>query len=173
MKSWRPREIDSAADFALCCSEWPVADIYLWQHQKNSPANDKTSPAPPVKVTAAPVKPIVIVPGSPTPQSVTQAVEQATPKKPTRPKSLSDLKVGKIELKKTTGNSLVYAIGTMKNDSDYDRYGVRLSWICLNAKGTKIGAANYHKDYIGSVLRNGNFACSSLNPRQPKPASPQ
>src|SRR5579859_3981858 len=43
----------------------------------------------------------------------TQAVVEAVPKPP---KALSDLKVGEIQLQKTKDSSLVYAVGTLKNE---------------------------------------------------------
>lgn len=63
---------------------------------------------------------------------------------PAVPKSLDDFKVGAISLEKAKGNSLVYAVGTLKNSSDYQRFGVKLELDLTDAAGAKVGIA---KDY--------------------------
>jgi len=61
------------------------------------------------------------------------------------PKSVDDFKVSKITLQKTPGSSLVYAIGTLRNNSDVQRFGVRIELDLLDATGKKIGST---KDYV-------------------------
>ena len=61
-----------------------------------------------------------------------------------RPKSLGDLKVGLIALEKAKGSRLVYAVGTMKNDSDHQRFGVNIELELTDRNGNKAGTA---KDY--------------------------
>jgi len=62
----------------------------------------------------------------------------------TAPKSIDDLKVSPIVLRKTSGSSLVYAIGTVRNESDQQRFGVTVELDLLDPAGKKIGTA---KDY--------------------------
>lgn len=78
---------------------------------------------------------------SPTPAE-TQAVVEAVPKPP---KALGDLKVGEIQLQKTKDSSLVYAVGTLKNESDYQRFGVKIELDLLDGRDLKVGTA---QDYI-------------------------
>jgi predicted RNA-binding Zn-ribbon protein involved in translation (DUF1610 family) len=61
-------------------------------------------------------------------------------------KALSDLKVGEFKLEKTKGSSLVYVTGTLKNDSDYQRFGVKIQFDVFNRNQTNLGTA---QDYIG------------------------
>jgi hypothetical protein len=59
-------------------------------------------------------------------------------------KSLDDLKVGSITLEKTKGTRLVHAVGLLKNDSAYQRFGVKIELELTDAKGNKVGTA---RDY--------------------------
>ncbi len=65
-----------------------------------------------------------------------------------RPKSPDDLKVGEIKLENTKGSSLVYAVGTLTNDSDYQRFGVRVEVELLNRQEAKVGTAQDYHDLI-------------------------
>ncbi len=67
------------------------------------------------------------------------------PAVPTQPKALSDLKAGDIQLEKAKGSSLVYAVGQLDNNSDYQRFGVKIQLDMLNKAGEKIGTA---QDYV-------------------------
>ena len=60
------------------------------------------------------------------------------------PKSPNDLKVGAIALEKSKGSSLVYAVGILRNDSEYQRFGVTIELALSDARGNKAGTA---KDY--------------------------
>lgn len=64
---------------------------------------------------------------------------------------LNDFKVGRITLKKTEGSGLVYAVGTVKNDTSRQRFGVRIQVEMLDDQDNKIGSAS---DYI-EVLQPG------------------
>src|SRR4051794_40601314 len=59
-------------------------------------------------------------------------------------KSIDDLKVSPIVLRRTSGSTLVYAIGSVRNNSDQQRFGVSLELDLLDAADKKIGTA---KDY--------------------------
>lgn len=105
----------------------------FWLHHSRQFAKTLPGPPPAVKVTP---KPVAIVLPTNTPSPVPS---------PPKPKSHADLKVGDIQLQKTTGNSLVYAVGTIKNDSDFQRFSVRIELDLINLKGGKIGTAT---DYL-------------------------
>jgi hypothetical protein len=64
------------------------------------------------------------------------------------PKSLSDLKVGDIQLEKAKGSSLVYVVGTLDNDSDYQRFGIRIRLDLLSGEEAKLGTAQDYKDIL-------------------------
>jgi hypothetical protein len=61
-------------------------------------------------------------------------------------KSIEDLSIGTISLEKKQGSRLVYAVGTMKNNSEYQHFGVRVLLDLLDDQGLKIGSA---EDYMG------------------------
>ena len=52
--------------------------------------------------------------------------------------------VSPVALEKAAGTSLVYAVGTVKNRANRQRFGVRLELDLMDAAGKKVGAA---KDY--------------------------
>jgi hypothetical protein len=104
-------------------------------------ARSKTAveqPAPPlVKVTAAPTNlpPTNAAPAKPV------VVEK-------KPKSLDDLKVSAVQLEKAKVGSLVYAIGTVTNASEYQRFGVKVELNLFNSNGKKLGVTKDYKDII-------------------------
>ena len=65
-----------------------------------------------------------------------------------RPKSADDFKVDEIKLDKTQGSSLVYAVGTLTNDSEYQRFGVRIRLDLLNGDGGSVGSAQDYKEIL-------------------------
>jgi DNA-directed RNA polymerase subunit RPC12/RpoP len=103
--------------------------------------------------TPTPSKPDVVTSNSLPPRSLptnTTPASNAPPPVPAvkAPKSLSDLKVGTIQFEKTKGSSLVYAVGTLRNESDYQRFGVTLELDLLNKDGKKVGTAKDYKDVL-------------------------
>ena len=70
---------------------------------------------------------------------------------PTRRKSLEDLKLqGNVSVEKAKGGSrLTYATGTLKNDSNHQRYGVKVEIDLFDQAGNKLSArAN---DYVQTL----------------------
>jgi hypothetical protein len=67
-----------------------------------------------------------------------------TPPAALPPKSTQDLKVGPVRLEKAKGSSLVYAVGTLRNESPHQRFGVKLELELTGPDGRKVGLA---KDY--------------------------
>lgn len=65
---------------------------------------------------------------------------------PKTPKSRADLKASPVILEKSRGgSSLVYAVGTISNESDHQRFGVKVEVDILDGKGQKVGKAT---DYL-------------------------
>lgn len=145
--------------------------IWVWAH-KSTAKQVAAVPAAPPKLINPKLEKLAPSP-EPTPAtpevnaSNETVVADEAPKKPTRPKSPDDLKVGEIELQKTKGSSLVYAVGTLKNDSDYERYGVRVEVDLFNANGKKIGTAKDYKDYI-AARQNWEFRALIPEPKAAK-----
>ncbi|MDB6121746.1 MAG: hypothetical protein JWQ71_739 [Pedosphaera sp.] len=105
------------------------AGIFVLKHKKPAPT--------PQPLAAQPSETI-----SNPPTVATQQVAQVAAKPQ---KSESDFKVSDIKLEKTKGSSLVYAVGTLKNDSEFQRFGVRIEIDLADRKGTNVGKAS---DYI-------------------------
>jgi hypothetical protein len=117
----------------VCLFAAAMAAFYIW-HSKKSPA---LAPQPPTKIATVHTNP----PAIPPPARTTDK-----PAGPKRKKSASDLKVSEIKLEKTKGSSLVYAVGTVTNDSDYQRFGVKVELDVFDAEEKKVGKT---QDYIG------------------------
>jgi hypothetical protein len=62
-----------------------------------------------------------------------------------------ELTASEISLEKAVGTSLVYAVGTVKNKANKQRFGLKLELDLLDASGQKVGTA---KDYQ-AVLEPG------------------
>ena len=60
-------------------------------------------------------------------------------------KSIDDLKASPVKLEKAKSGSLMYAVGTVKNDSDLQRFGVKVEIAFTDAKGNPAGKTT---DYI-------------------------
>ena len=82
-----------------------------------------------------------------------------------RPKSLADLKLqGNVSVEKAKGGSrLTYAIGTLKNDSEYQRYGVKLDVDLFDQAGNKL--PTQANDYVQTLEphKNWNFRALVLD----------
>jgi hypothetical protein len=60
--------------------------------------------------------------------------------------STNDFVITLPRMEKAGGSSLTYAIGTVRNDTDRTRYGVKIELALLNADGETIGkATDYHQ----------------------------
>jgi hypothetical protein len=71
----------------------------------------------------------------------------------------SDFRVSPIALEKQTGSSLVYAVGTVKNLLDKQRFGVKLELELDDAAGQKIGLA---RDYQQILEPGGEWKFKAL-----------
>jgi hypothetical protein len=68
------------------------------------------------------------------------------PKPPSPAPETNDLlQAGPVSLQKTEGSALIYAVGTVRNNSDRQRFGVKIELDLLDSQDQKIGTAG---DYI-------------------------
>jgi predicted RNA-binding Zn-ribbon protein involved in translation (DUF1610 family) len=104
----------------------------------------RTPPNPVVK----PAETRTNSPASTSSRTPTNPPTPAVAADPKLPKALSDLKVGDIQLEKAKGSSLVYAVGNLNNDSDYQRFGIRIKLDLLNKEEVKLGTAQDYKDIL-------------------------
>jgi|ERR1043166_1135191 DNA-directed RNA polymerase subunit RPC12/RpoP len=118
-----------------------AAAFFIWQKKSKSQATTKTS-----------------VP-APAPQSVAETVAPTNAVAQMKPKSLADLKAGDVTLEKAKDGNLVYAVGELKNDSDFQRFGIKIELDLLDAKGGKLGLAT---DYIQMLQPNENWHFRAL-----------
>ena len=124
-----------------------VAGLAVWyvrfQHAHPNHEAEKLAATNQVAKALAKPKPavtnIVIIPSN----NVVAQVD-STP----RPKSPDDLKVTFLELQKTPGTGLAYAIGTLQNDSAYQRFGVKIELDLVDARGNDLGKTHDYKDVI-------------------------
>ncbi len=70
--------------------------------------------------------------------------KQAPVTAPAGPAPKDGFRVSSITLEKTPGSSLVYAVGTVRNETDRRHFGVRVGFDVLDETGQKVGSA---KDY--------------------------
>jgi len=77
---------------------------------------------------------------APTPPTPKQAEARA----PAEPPAKDGFRVSSITLEKTPGSSLVYAVGTVRNETDRRRFGVKVELDALDGTGKRVGSA---KDY--------------------------
>ncbi len=72
-------------------------------------------------------------PAEPTPSEPTNTIVVAK-----GPKALSDLKVSGVKLETTKGSSLIYVVGSVRNASEHQRFGVRVEFDLFDKAGNKI-----------------------------------
>lgn len=129
--------------------------IVVGNHLKNrsKPAEGEGTPIP-----SAPATPPAPAPAAPAP-AAKQAAPSTTapttlpapPVVPKGPKLIGDLKVTQVALdqpKGAKGSRLVYVTGVLKNESDHQRFGVRVELDLLDAAGTKVGTATDYRQML-------------------------
>jgi hypothetical protein len=114
---------------------------FMHLHGQRAGADIDAKIATPAKPTNA----LVMITNPPA-NVVTQAV--ALPPPPPKPKSHDDLRVSEIKLEKMPNSSLVNAIGTVTNDSTYERFGVKVELDLFDAQQKNIGAAQDYKEIL-------------------------
>jgi hypothetical protein len=71
----------------------------------------------------------------------------------------NDFKISAITLKKSNSGGLVYAIGTLKNNTTRQRFGVKIELDLLDEQNDKIGSAS---DYIAVLEPQGEWQFKAL-----------
>jgi hypothetical protein len=139
--------------------------VVVGTHLKNRPKSGQgegSASPPPGPVQPAPAAPAPAAKSgtSPTPVPTTPpATTPATPPAPAMtppvvpkgPKLLGDLKVTQVALdqpKGAKGSRLVYVTGVLKNDSDHQRFGVRVELDLLDATTNKVGTATDYRQML-------------------------
>jgi len=64
------------------------------------------------------------------------------------PATKAGFRVSAIKLEKTQGSSLTYAIGTLTNTTNRQRFGVKIELDLLNVDGKKIGTATDYQQVL-------------------------
>ena len=78
---------------------------------------------------------------------------------PTDPVVKAGFRVSTISLEKAQGSSLIYAIGTLTNAANRQRFGVKLELELLDDSGQKVGSA---KDYGQTIEPHGEWQFKAL-----------
>ena len=80
----------------------------------------------------------------------TPAAASPTPKPVPQPEPYlwNGLKPGPITIEKSAKSRLIYAIGTIRNETDKQRFGVKVALDVLDANGEKIGSAVDQTQFI-------------------------
>ena len=100
--------------------------------------------------------------GGPGPSNVANAPEPAPAPKP--PKSIDDLKPSAVTMEKAKSGSLIHAVGTIKNTSDQQRFGVRVELELTDAKGNPAGKASDYTQVI-EPRQEWRFRALVLDPK--------
>jgi hypothetical protein len=90
-----------------------------------------------------------------------ESPKQSPPLSPPLPltDSRNDFNISKISLQKTEGSGLVYAVGTIKNTLDRQRFGVRIELSLLDEQDQNIGVAS---DYIPVIEAHKEWQFKAL-----------
>lgn len=126
--------------------------LVVGNHLKNRPPpgeGEKSAPLPSAPGSAAKQAP----PSAPSAPSATPPPANPTPAvtTPKGPKLLGDLKITQVALdqpKGAKGSRLVYVTGVLKNDSDHQRFGVRVELELLDATTNKVGTATDYRQML-------------------------
>lgn len=78
---------------------------------------------------------------------------------PTPSTGQNEFQISPIRLETVSGSSLVYAVGTLKNDSGRERFGVRIDLDILDKRGERSGSAT---DYRQSIQPGGEWQFRAL-----------
>lgn len=85
----------------------------------------------------------------------------------TRAGSSNEFAVASFEIERTKGNSLVYVVGTVRNESARQRFGVKVEFDLLDGSGAKVGTT---KDYAAVIEPRGAWRFKALV-LDPKPVA--
>lgn len=134
--------------------------IVVGNHLKNRPKpseGEGNSTSPPTVAQPAPAAkqgnpstPAPVAPPAPA-SSAPPAPAMTPPVVPKGPKLIGDLKITQVALdqpKGAKGSRLVYVTGVLKNDSDHQRFGVRVELDLLDAATNKVGTATDYRQML-------------------------
>jgi flagellar basal body-associated protein FliL len=74
------------------------------------------------------------------------------------------LKPGTVSIEKSAKSRLVYVTGTVRNDSEKQRFGVRVTLDLLNSSGEKIGSTTDYTQFI-DAHKEWSFKALVANPK--------
>lgn len=125
--------------------------VVLGNHLKNrpKPAEGEKNEAPIPSAPAAPAP--AAKPGTPSPPAPATPAAPPAPVVPKGPKLIGDLKITQVALdqpKGAKGSRLVYVTGVLKNDSDHQRFGVRVELDLLDVATNKVGTATDYRQML-------------------------
>jgi hypothetical protein len=69
------------------------------------------------------------------------------------------LRAGAVTLQKAENGDLVYAVGTLRNESDRQRFGVKVDLAVFDEQGSRVGTAS---DYTQSILPGKEWRFKAL-----------
>jgi hypothetical protein len=122
------------------------------------------NPEPPVAKPAATNPAPNLTAVRPGPSNVLTAPEPSSATEPKSPKSIDDLKPSAVTLEKAKAGSLVHAVGTIKNTSDQQRFGVRVELELTDANGKPAGKASDYTQVI-EPRQEWRFRALVLDPK--------
>jgi hypothetical protein len=91
--------------------------------------------------------------------STSATAQNAVPPKPADPFAQAGFGVSAATLEKTSGSSLVYAVGTIHNTTTRRRFGLKVEIELLDASGGKVGTAS---DYQQSLEPKAEWRFKAL-----------
>ena len=125
-----------------------AAGFFAFQNSRTKPETESAPPLPRAKVK------------KPAKTNTEAAASEEAPPAAKKAKTLQDLKTGSVILEKSKGgSSLVYGVGDVKNDSEYQRFGVKVELSVFDAKGKNVGKAT---DYIQVIEPHGTWRFHAL-----------
>jgi hypothetical protein len=74
--------------------------------------------------------------------------QNTVPPKPADPFAQAGFRVSTVTLEKTQGSSLIHAVGTIRNETDRRRFGVKVELELLDATGGKVGTASDYQQAL-------------------------
>ena len=129
--------------------------VVVGNHLKNRPKSDKGQgtplPSDPANTPTPAAKQAAPSTQAPTTPSAPPAPAMTPPVVPKGPKLIGDLKITQVALdqpKGAKGSRLVYVTGVLKNDSDHQRFGVRVELDLLDATTNKVGTATDYRQML-------------------------
>jgi len=132
------------------------------QVAKSAPTNPTTIPSTPSTPATPVTNPPADRPAEANNPDTAAANSEAVASKP--PKSIDDLKPGPVTIEKAKSGSLMHAVGTIKNTSGQQRFGVRVELELTDARGNPAGKARDYTQVI-EPRQEWRFRALVLDPK--------